>query len=168
MRRLARATLLAAVLFAVAGCRFPYGFSGGGLPLNIRTAAVLPFENETASAELQRELSEALRKEFGSRLGLREATEQKADCVVRGTITRFSVDDPVGYSANPNQAVSARRRLNLVVDVEIFDQIRQKTLWTKKGITAQGEYSENAEAAGRKQAVDRIVTEIIEGAQSQW
>ncbi|MBI1809321.1 MAG: hypothetical protein HYR75_05430 [Gemmatimonadetes bacterium] len=168
MRLPARAIVLAIALLATAGCHFPYGFSGGGLPANIRTVAVLPFDNETASAELQRELSEALRKQFASRLGLREATEAKADAVVRGTIAKFSIDDPVGYSANPNQAVSARRRLSLVVDVEIIDQTTQKTLWSKKGITAQGEYSENAEADGRKQAVDRIVTEIIEGAQSQW
>lgn len=168
MPRLARASLLAAAVFAMAGCHFPYGFSGGGLPPNIRTVAVLPFDNETASAELQIELSEALRKQFASRLGLRGATEQKADAIVRGSIAKFTVDDAVGYSANPTQAVSARRRLSVVVDIEIFDQTRQKTLWSKKGITAQGEYAENAEADGRKQAVDRIVTEIIEGAQSQW
>jgi len=168
MIRRARGLLLGAAVVAAAGCHFPYGFSGGGLPASIRTVAVLPFDNETASAELQRELSEALRKQFASRLGLREATEAKADAVVRGTISKFSVDDPVAFSANPNQALSARRRLSVVVDVEIYDQVANKVLWSKKGINAQGEYSENSEATGRKQAIDKIITEIIEGAQSQW
>ena len=34
--------------------------------------------------------------------------------------------------------------------------------------SAEGEYAEREEAAGRKQAIQRIVNEIIEGAQSQW
>ena len=63
---------------------------------------------------------------------------------------------------------TARRRLTVVVDVEIVNQLTGKVLWSKKGISAQGDYAENAEASGRKQAVDRIVNEIIEGAQSQW
>jgi hypothetical protein len=32
----------------------------------------------------------------------------------------------------------------------------------------EGEYSERFEAEGRKQAINRIVNEVIEGAQSQW
>ena len=34
----------------VAGCM--YGFAGGGLPPNIRTMAILPFENQTASPRI--------------------------------------------------------------------------------------------------------------------
>ena len=45
-------------LLLLAGCL--YKFSGGGLPSHIRTVAVLPFENQTAAAELTRELSDAL------------------------------------------------------------------------------------------------------------
>jgi hypothetical protein len=33
---------------------------------------------------------------------------------------------------------------------------------------AEGEYAERQEAAGRKQAIDRIVNDVIDGAQSQW
>ncbi len=168
MRRFTRLVFAAALVCAAASCRFPYGFSGGGLPSDIRTVAVLPFDNETASADLPRELSEGLRKSMSSRLGLRDATEKNADAIVRGVITKFSIDDPVGFSANPNAATSARRRLSISVDVEIYDQHKQRVLWSKKGVTAQGEYPENGEAAGRKQAVERLITEIIEGAQSQW
>jgi hypothetical protein len=164
-RQVVRAGALA-VCLALTGCL--YHFSGGGLPSDVRTVAVLPFENETATPELQRELNEALRKAFSSRLGLREAAEDKASAVVRGTITRYEIDVPIAFSANPQQATSARRRLLVVIDVEIFDTLRNKTLWQKKGMQAEGEYTENAEASGRKQAVDRIVNDVIEGAQSQW
>jgi len=151
---------------ALTGCL--YGFAGGGLPTHIRTVAVMPFDNETATPELPRELQEALRQGMQSRLGLRDAPEDRASAVVRGTVTRYELDIPVGFSANPNQATSARRRLRVLIDIEIVDQITGKVLWQKTGVSAEGEYADRGEAEGRKQAIERIVTEIIEGAQSQW
>lgn len=149
-----------------AGC--VYGFAGGGLPPHVKTVAVLPFENETATPELPRELQDALRDGLQSRLGLRGAPEERANALVRGKISRYEVDIPVGFSANPNQATSARRRLRVQVDIEIVDQVTGKTLWSRTGIQAEGEYADRGEAQGRKQAIDRIVNDVIEGAQSQW
>ena len=153
-------------VLAIGGCL--YKFSGGGLPSHIRTVAVLPFENQTAAAELTLELSEALRRAMHSKLGLRDASEARASAVVRGTITRYEPDVPVAFSADPNQATSARRRLQISIDIEIVDQTNGKTLWTRKGLSAEGEYAERAEPEGRRQALDRIVNDVIEGAQSQW
>ena len=150
----------------VAGCL--YHFSGGGLPSHIRTVAVIPFENQTAAAELTRELSDALRKAMQSRLGLRDASEARASAIVRGTITRYEPDVPVAFSADPNQATTARRRVQVTVDVQIVDQSNGKTLWERKGLSAEGEYAERAETEGRRQALERIVNDVIEGAQSQW
>lgn len=155
-----------ASVLVLAGCL--YKFSGGGLPSHIRTVAVLPFENQTAAAELTRELSDALRKGMQSRLGLRDASENRANAVVRGTITKYEPDVPVAFSADPNQATTARRRLQIIVDVEIVDQTSGKTLWERKGLSAEGEYAERAEPEGRRQALERIVNDVIEGAQSQW
>ena len=153
-------------VLAIGGCL--YKFSGGGLPSHIRTVAVLPFENQTAAAELTLELSEALRRAMHSKLGLRDASEARASAVVRGIITRYEPDVPVAFSADPNQATSARRRLQISIDIEIVDQTNGKTLWTRKGLSAEGEYAERAEPEGRRQALDRIVNDVIEGAQSQW
>ena len=150
----------------LAGCI--YGFAGGGLPPHVRTVAVLPMDNETSSPELPRELQDALRLGLHARLGLRDAPEERANAVVRGKITRYDLDMAAGYSANPNQATSARRRLRVYVDIEIVDQVTGKVLWTRTGIQADGEYADRGEALGRKQAIDRIVTDVIEGAQSQW
>ena len=153
-------------ILMLAGCL--YKFSGGGLPSHIRTVAVLPFENQTAAAELTRELSDALRKGMQSRLGLRDASEARANAVVRGTITKYEPDVPVAFSADPNQATTARRRLQISVDVSIVDQTNGKTLWERKGLSAEGEYAERAEPDGRRQALERIVNDVIDGAQSQW
>ena len=156
---------MACFLLLATGCL--YSLNGGGLPKHIRTVAVLPFDNETATPELQRELNDELRKAIASRLGLHEAPEEKASAVVRGTIVRYVFDEATGVSAN-TQSTNIRRRLTITVDVEIIDQSTGKPLWERKGLSAQGEYAENAEAAGRKQAVERIVNLVIEGAQSQW
>lgn len=145
-----------------------YTFAGGGLPRHVKSAAVLPFDNETPAAELPRELNDALRKAFESRLGLRSAPENRAQAIVRGTIVKYETDVPVGFSADPARASSARRSLSLTIDVTIVDQTNGKTLYERKGLSATGEYAERNEVEGRKQAIQRLVNDIVEGAQSQW
>jgi hypothetical protein len=165
MRRSGRYSLLLALITA---CWSPYGFAGGGLPSYVHTIAVLPFENETPQAELQREVWQALRGGMQARLGVRDAPESRADAVVRGTLLRYDVDIPIAYTANTRQVTSARRKLQIVCDIEIIDQKTGKTLWQRKGLSAEGEYEENGEAAGRRIALERLVNDVIEGAQSQW
>jgi len=151
----------------LAGCLYSLS-GGGGLPRHIKTVAVIPFENETANPEVPGELHLELRKALESRLGVREAPETRASAVVTGTIKRYEADVPVGFSADPARATTARRRVQLVVDVKIVDQTTGRTLFERAAITAEGEYAERSEPAGRKQAIERIVSDIIEGAQSQW
>jgi hypothetical protein len=167
MRRFG-ALSVAALLLAASACGVRYGFAGGGLPSHIRTMAVLPFENETASPELQRELFELLRRELRGRLGVREGAEATADAVVRGAIKTYDVDIPVGFSSEPQQAVTARRKLQVTIDIQIVDQSNSRVLWERRGLRAEGEYAERAEADGRRAALRKIVDDIVEGAQSQW
>jgi hypothetical protein len=58
--------------------------------------------------------------------------------------------------------------LQLVVDIEMVDQVTGKTLWQRKGLLAEGQYEERGEVIGRAHAIAQIVTDVIEGAQSQW
>ena len=166
--RIARAFLAAALTLAGA-CRLsPYHFAGGGLPRNIKTIAVLPFDNQTPIPELQSELFTALRTTLRDRLNLRDASEVKADAIVRGTIVKYDADVPIGYSSDPRQSTQARRQLQLVVDVAIIDQSSGRTLLEKKSLTEKADYAERQEANGRSQAIQRIINDVIEGAQSQW
>ncbi len=159
--------LLGLVVVAQTGCL--YGFSSGsGLPKNLRSVAVQPFDNQTAVPELQREVFEQLRKSMHDRLNLREATEAKADVVVRGVIVRYEVDLPAGVSADPRQTTSTRRRLQIVLDVEILDQTTGRSLVKRAGISKEGQYAEGGEATGRKNAIESLVNELLDGAQSQW
>jgi curli biogenesis system outer membrane secretion channel CsgG len=147
-----------------------YGFHGGGLPSDVKTMAILPFENQTPVAGLEEQLLEAMRKSVDSRLGVRDASEAKADAVVSGSITRYDADIPIGYSASQGGApvTGTRRKLEMAVDVEIVDQKTGKTLFERKGLVGDGEYAERAESDGRNQAIQKIVGDMIEGAQSQW
>jgi hypothetical protein len=165
MRRFG-ALSLALLLGSASGCI--YGFAGGGLPSHIRTVAVLPFNNETPVPELQREVFEQMRHDMQRRLGLRDASEARADAIVRGSILRYEADVPVGFSADPNQATTAQRKLQITVDVEIVDQSTGRTLWQRKGLTADADYPERGELTGRRQAIEKLVNDVIDGAQSQW
>src|SRR5438045_2014513 len=49
------------------GC---YGFAGGGLPPQIRTVAILPFDNQTSQPALSQAVSDALKDAIENRLGL--------------------------------------------------------------------------------------------------
>ena len=100
----------------------------GGLPSHIRTVAVIPFENLTSVSEVQQELTQALRTQLRDRLGLREAAESRASALVRGTIQRYEADIPIGFSATNKAQTSARRQLQISVDVEMIDQVTGKTV----------------------------------------
>ena len=162
--RFAAAAALGAALLTSA-C---YGFAGGGLPRHIRTAAVVPFDNNTPIAELPLELTAAFRAGLEQRLGLRAAPEDRANAIVRGTIVQYDADVPVAYSADPSQATSARRLLAIVVDVEIVDAQASEVLFARKGVRGEAEYSEGGEPLGRRRAIENIVSDVINGAQSQW
>jgi hypothetical protein len=151
----------------LAGCL--YGFAGGGLPPSIKTVALLPFDNQTAEPTLTQEVGASVREALQSRLGLRSASEAQADALVRGTIVRYEPDLPVQYTGQGNQTVNVtKREVQITVSVEIMDQKAGKPLWQRSGLLVKGEYDPGQEVQGRQRALDDLVTNIVEGAQSQW
>ena len=140
------------------------------MPPSIKTVAVLPFDNQTPEPTLTQEVSAKVREAVQSRLGLREASENQADAVVRGTIARYEPDLPVAYQGNSqsNQVTVSRRLVQITVSVEIMDQRRGKSLWSRSGLLLEGDYAPGQERDGREKALDKLVTNIVEGAQSQW
>lgn len=161
--------LLSASALYLSGCL--YHFTGGGLPAGIRTVAIQPFDNLTPEPTLTQEITRAVREAVESRLGLRPAGEEQADALVKGTIQRYDADLPLaftGSSSNNQQVEVTRRMVQITVNVEIFDQKQGKSLWKRDGLIVQGEYDPNQEAKGRKIALDKLINEIVDGAQSQW
>jgi hypothetical protein len=167
LRRLSGSLLLLSLsLLALGGC---YGFAGGGLPPGIRTVAVLPFDNLTPEPTLTQEVQTAVRDAVEGRLGLRQSGEQSADAIVKGSIQRYEPDLPVAYQGVQNNQVDVTRRLvQITVNVEISNQRTGKILWQRSGLMLQGDYATGQEPSGRQKAYDQLVTNIVEGAQSQW
>ena len=146
-----------------------YGFAGGGLPPSIKTVAVLPFDNQTPEPTLTQEISRAVREAVERRLGLRQSAETQADAVVRGSITRYEPDLPVAYTGGDSSQVTVtRREVQITVSVEILDQKQGKALWQRNGLVVRGDYDSGQEAEGRRKALDDLVVNIVDGAQSQW
>lgn len=159
------------MLGAAGSCR-PYGFSGGGFPPEIHSVAVLPFDNLTPDPTLTQEVSESVRQAVENRLGLRPAAESQADALVRGEISRYESDVPLVYNGTNDQdrVNVTRRQVRITVSVSITDQRQGRTLWERRGITVDGDYEPGpqGERDGRRRALDKLVTTIVEGAQSQW
>jgi len=161
------------VALAAASSACLYGFAGGGLPGHIRTVAILPFDNQTAEATLTQEVSDAIREALEGRLGLRPSSESTADAVVRGSILRYQPNIPLAFqTAQPGQDRGdidvTRRRIQLTISVEIRDQREGRALWERSSLTVDGEYEPPAEADGRQIALEKLVSDIVDGAQSQW
>jgi hypothetical protein len=158
-----------AVVASVAGLSLGgclYGFAGGGLP-NIKTVAILPFDNETPEPALTQEVADAVREAVENRLGLRASGEASADAVVRGRISRYDPDLPTAVQTGQGQANDAaadpahRRRRD-------SGSARGPDAVAAAGAHRHGEYQPPQEAEGRKVALQKLVTEIVDGAQSQW
>jgi hypothetical protein len=167
LRRRSR-RLVPGLCLALTGCL--YGFAGGGLPPTIKTVALLPFENQTAEPTLTQEVRDQVRDALEGRLGLRQASAAQADALVRGTIVRYEPDLPVQYTGNDeNRTVNVTRRLvQITVSVEILDQKQNKPIWERNGLVLEGDYDTGQESQGRQRALEKLVTNIVEGAQSQW
>jgi hypothetical protein len=129
---------------------------------------VLPFENLTPEPSLTSEINRAVRDAVQGRLGLRPAGEAQADAIVKGTIQRYEPDIPTAFNGDQNQTVNvSRRKVQISINVQIFDQKNNKILWERMGISVEGDYTSN-EADGRKKAIEQLITQIVDGAQSQW
>jgi hypothetical protein len=156
----------------VVGCHIGglgYGFAGGGLPSHISTVAILPFDNQTPEPSLTQEVSEAIREAMEQRLGLRASAEATADAVVRGAILRYTADIPLSFQGGQAGNVSVtRRRVQISVQVEIYDQREGRVLWERTSLQVDGEYRPPEQEEGRRLAWEKLVTDIVEGAQSQW
>ena len=159
------AVVASATAIVLAAC--PYGFAGGTLP-NVKTVALLPFDNDTSEPALTQEVSDAVRQALEGRLGLRVATEATADAIVRGRVVRYDPDIPISLQAGTGQVTVTRRKVQITVDVEILNQHEGTTVWKRQGLMVDGDYNPPAEKDGRKLAWDKLVQQIVDGAQSQW
>lgn len=160
---------LAVALLSLAGCN--YGLTGGGgFPGHVRTVYIEPFENSTDRFELTQQLFRQLTEQLPRSLGLRLGSEENADAVVRGRITRYA-DDPRNYTASQGGDVNVlQHQVEIVIAVEIIDRTQNLILWDTGSLSGRGEYRPDSQSdeLARQTALESIVRQIVDGAQSQW
>ena len=149
-----------------------YGFVGGGMPSHIRRVYIAPFDNETAYQTMTADLLRQLQSDFPGSLGVRLATEQTADAIVRGTLTAVD-EQTTNFEATPDASGRIQRRearVQIRFSAEIYDVRNDVVLWEGNGITAIGLFDPEREDVedGRDKALEEVVKKMIEGAQSQW
>lgn len=168
-----RRNLALVIALCIAGCA--YSFAGGGLPNELKTVAVLPFENRTSDPTMAQEANRSVRDAVQSRLGLRGATEAQADVVVRGTVTRYEPDQPVSYrgtsttgQSRANDVEVSKRLLQLSLEVEMIQKSTGKNLLRTRTFSADAQYDPGREANGRRDALEQLINRLVQEAQSQW
>lgn len=166
-RRRASVAVLAGLLLA--GCN--YGFEGGGFPAHIRTIYIEPFENRTPQFDLDQRLYQAMLDELPRRLGVRVAGEETADAILRGEIRRY---DDVAQNYRPGSGDQAlpdvvSHDVQVGVTAELID-VRDNVIRWEGTITGRGTYNPDDERddVGKLKAIENVIEQIVDGAQSQW
>ncbi len=169
LRRGRAASALLAVALLLSGCM--YGFTGGGLPENIRTVYVELWENNTPYEFLRTDVQQQLQNELPRRLGVRLAPQATADAIIRGKLNSY---DEVTVNIDPNSTGgrinTQQRRVQITFDAEIYDVKGDKVIWTGSSISAVGNYNPSSEQVdrGRERAREELIQKVVQGAQSQW
>ncbi len=165
-----RGASLAAVLLVGAGCNYSFR-AGAGFPPEVRTVAIVPFENETNRFELTQEIFQELLREFPRAMGLQPAEADVADVVIRGTIRRYDLSTPSYRPGRQGDRPEVlQRQVTIVVEVEIINQRDNLVHWRNSSLSVQGQFLEASETeeVGRQEAIKLLVQRIVDGAQSNW
>lgn len=159
--------VVATAALLAAGC---YSFSGGGLPPHIRTMYVVPIENRTPQFELTEPLTRGLTDAVRGRLGAQIASRENADAEIRTEIVRYD-DAATNFAGEEGVGADVfQRRVTIAASVEIVDLTRNEIIWDGRGVSGTGEYAPDTETeeTGQNLALENLITQIIDGAQSQW
>jgi hypothetical protein len=141
------------------------------LPPYIQKIAVRPFANHTQQFGLEDKLTLAVQSEFNRDGRYQLTTENQADGVVTGDITRYSMN-PLSYDVNH---VPTEYLLSIQTDVSFLDKVKNQTLWRQPDMTGELRfYTVSSGLAGAMTETDAqqaiwdqlardIVTRTIEG-----
>ena len=136
---LMRMRLLSLMLVAAVGSvACGYALAGrGSLPPHIRRIGVPMFQNESATADLDRIVTEAVQRELRSK-GRYIVVPDSAgvDAVLTGTIRRLDIDVP----AVTDQRLAATYRITLRASVEFKDVKDSKVVCCPGGISVVEEF----------------------------
>jgi len=119
---------LAALL---AGCsKYYYNPAPQVLPQYITKISVRPFVNHTQQYGIEDKLTLAVQQQFNQDGRFRITSENEADGVVIGDITKYILE-PLGYDTNH---IPTMYKLWIIVNVAFYDKIKNQTLWVEPNL----------------------------------
>jgi len=169
-----RRFIVLAACLAFAGCGYHLVGTSSYLPAEIETLHVKLFENQTARADMDQRVGEALNLEWVRR-GRFELVDRPADAelVLSGTILRLSVI-PVSFDAN-GRATEYQMTLTTAVRLEDVRGEDPVLLWEDKAFSRRTSYAVNEDAVDyfdrQREAMDELardysralVSAVLEG-----
>lgn len=172
------------LLVTMAGCGYT---TRSMISDKFKTIYVVPFVNkiditqESSSGNkyriykpmLETDITKKVINKFLFDGNLRPAKEESADLILRGELVEF-LRDPLRYTDNDDVE---EYRINLMVNISMWDKKENKLLWEEKNFTGDYTYftSFAAIAAVKKsdeaavvEAIDDLARRIVERTVEQW
>jgi hypothetical protein len=169
-RRSAGMPLAVAALLAVLLTACNYSFrAGGGFPADIRTVYIESFDNETVQLDISGQLFRVMTERVPRSLGIRPGGAAVADAVIRGRVLRYD-DMAMTRPGGAGTIEVLQHQVQITVAIQIIDVRRNEILWESTALSGRGEYRPETQTddAARQIAIESIVRQVIDGAQSQW
>jgi hypothetical protein len=159
---------VAIAALALAACNYSFT-AGGGFPSDIRTLYIESFDNQTVQLDLAGQLFRTMNERVPRSLGVRPAGEAVADAIIRGRVVRYD-DVAMTRPGAPGTIEVLQHQVQVTVAIQIIDVRRNEILWESSSLSGRGEYRPDTQTddAARQIAIESIVRQIIDGAQSQW
>jgi TolB-like protein len=149
------------VIFCIAITSCGYHFAGGenNLPPDIRSVAVLVFENRSSEPGIENDFTNDLVYEFTRGKLLAIAEKDSADAVLTGIIKQLG-SQAITYT---KEVVAAEQRVYVVLDVRLKRSDNGDVLWSDESFTEKEEYtviaSDKAATEANKRAAIKELSE---------
>ena len=120
----------------IASCGYHFAGLENNLPPEIRSLAIVVFENRTSESEIENYFTNDLIFEFTRSKILAVAEKKDADAILTGTITEMGTE----IIAHTAEVVSAEKRVFVRLDVELQRADNGNILWCDREFTEKEEY----------------------------
>lgn len=158
--KLIKALGLCVVVFCTALTACGYHFEGGEnkLPPEIRSIAIVVFENRTSEPRIENDFTNDLIFEFTRSKRLVIAEKESADAILTGIIAELGTET-IAHTAN---IASAEQRVYVKLNVRLKRTDTGDTLWSDASFTEKEEYTVNADKTvteANKRAAIKLISE---------
>ena len=143
MRFLRNTLYFFVVVFLFSSCGYHLSGYGSTLPPNIRTVSIPVFKNSSSEPNIQREVTDAVRRAFTSDGRLKVADAKKADLIMRGTLTDYQLRAVAFNSEDSAEEYIVR----IGVQITAYNRIKKKIIFEQK-FTTQWNYRATSNVVG--------------------